>query len=43
MQETERIIGEGRMKEADLVAVDSSTGQKNCDWFMEGLSAFRQA
>lgn len=29
MQKTERIIGEGRVKVADLVAVDSSIGQKN--------------
>lgn len=27
------------MKEADLVSVDNSIGQKNCDWFTEGLSA----
>lgn len=39
MKETERIVGEGRLREADLVAVDSSIGQKNCDWFMQGLSA----
>lgn len=37
MQETERITGEGRVKEADLVALGSSTGQKNGDWFMDGI------
>lgn len=39
MQESERITGEGRVRETDLVAVDSSIGQKNSVWFMEGLSA----
>lgn len=27
------------MREAELAAVPSSIGQKNCDWLMEGLSA----
>lgn len=38
MQETERIIGEGSMREAELVAAESGIGQKNSDWFIEGLS-----
>ena len=31
MQETERVIGEGSVREARLVAVDTGIGQKNSD------------